>query len=135
MSGFGAVAGNVTMNTYSAYNLVGVYDSLIGFSAMIIFLAVLALAPKFIRRLIVGYYVLVGVGLGLIVVYVIGNSAYPIGRWLWFDVFSWIGKIVIDYGIYVLISLPLAYLAGGWVDKKLFEEPNKKVKMRDVNVT
>ena len=126
MSGFGAVAGNVTMNTYSAYNLVGTYDSLIGFSAIIIFLAVLALAPKFIRRLIVGYCVLVGVGLGLIVLYVIGNSAYPIGRWLWFDVFSWIGRIIIDYGIYILVSIPVAYAAGSIVDKKLFEEIKPK---------
>jgi hypothetical protein len=131
MSGFGVVSGNGTMNTYPAYNLVAVYDSLIGFLAIIIFLAVLALVPKFIRRLIVGYCVFVSVGLGLIILYVIVNSAYPIGRWLWFDVFSWVGKVVIDYGIYILISLPLAYLAGGWVDKKLFEEPKKKVKNRD----
>ena len=130
MSGFNAVSSNVTMNTYTAFNLVGNFDSLIGFLAIIIFFAVLALAPKFIRRLIVGYCVLVGVGLGLIVLYVIGNSAYPIGRWLWFDVFSWIGKIVIDYGVYILVSLPIAYLAGGWADKKIFEEV-KEVKEYD----
>ena len=39
-------------------------------------------------------------------------------------------RCVIDYGVYILVSLPIAYLAGGWVDKKIFEEV-KEVKKYD----
>ena len=130
MDGFSAAAGNVTINAYSGFNLAASASSIIGLGALLLFISVLACAPKLIRRLLVGYSILVFVGIALLLLYAILMSAEPVMNWLWFDVFNWIGNILIDYGVYILLSIPLAWLAGGYVDKKIFEDdkPKKAVK-------
>jgi hypothetical protein len=130
MDGFSAAAGNVTMNAYTGFNFAASASSIIGLGALLLFIGVLAYAPKLIRRLLVGYAMLVLVGIVLLFLYAMVMSAEPVLKWVWFDVLSWIGNMLIDYGVYILLSIPLAWVAGGYADKKMFEDDKQKKGVR-----
>jgi hypothetical protein len=116
-SAYAAAAGNVTLNAYSGFNLVGSAAPLTGGLACLVFVLVLAFMPRIIYRLILGYIALVAVSIGFVVLYALVKSIGPITDWLWGDLFSGVGQFIIDYWLYVLLSLPCAYYAGGLVDR------------------
>lgn len=122
MSGFGAVQGNVTTNLYSSFDLASSFSSIVGLFALVGVIICVLLLPKHLRRLIVGYGLLVVVTVIAFIFWAIVKSIEPIGNFLFYDVFKWIGDFIIGYWTYILLSIPLAYAAGLVSEKYIFPE-------------
>jgi hypothetical protein len=111
-------AGAVTENVYSGFQLMNSSSSVIGAVVSVSLFLCVCFLPRHLCRLLVGYIVLGGSSLVLLILYAIGRSIGPVSEWLWFDVFSWIGNLLLEYLLPILLSLPVAYYLGYLLDKK-----------------
>jgi len=128
MSSFGAVQGNVTTNLYSSFDLASSFSSILGLFALVGVIICVLLLPKHLRRLIMGYVLLSIVSIIIFILWIVSKCVEPIGNFIFYDVFKWIGDFIIVYWVYILVSLPSAYCAGWMSEKCTFNE--KKVRKK-----
>ena len=124
----GDAVASVTANAYNAYNLVSVAPILLGTVGIILFIFFLATQPNKIKHLILGYLALSVVGMGLLLLYGVLKSLDSIGKAVVFDFIKPLGQFLLDYFVYIVVTLPLAYYTGKKVEPLLNTEYAEETK-------
>ncbi len=123
--GLRELGGNITGNMYSAYTLTNSLPVIIGALACITVLGAVALMPKVLKNVIVGYICLFGLYIGGLVAYATLKTGWEnmdsILNAIGFRFLMPIGNAIIDYWSLILITLPVAYGVGLFVNGKLDE--------------
>lgn len=107
-----AAYGNITANAYTVYNLAESASVMIGILAVFVFFVVLIFLPKHMKRLLMGYCVLVVLGIGLLLLYALLMSLPVLVEVGVNSLFKPLGDFIIAYWPYILLSIPVAYLLG-----------------------
>jgi hypothetical protein len=114
----------VTNNAYSAYSLASNLYGIIAVVAITLLLVVVICMPKKLQTLLVGYATMFFIGCGLFAFYVAYKSAGPVSKALWVEWLIPLGKLLVDWGLYIVVSIPLAYYVGKKIEP-LFGENNE----------
>ena len=117
----GGLTGNaqavITANTYDAYNLVNATYPIIAAISILAFLYVLVFMPKKMQTLFIGYITFFLTGILIGITWVLFKSTGPVIKAVWIEWLTPLGKLLVEYGVYMLISIPMAYLVGLKVEK------------------
>ncbi len=108
----GSAVASVTENTYSAFNLVSVAPIAMGAVTILLVVFFLMTEPNKIKFVLLGYIGLSVVGVVLLFVYGFLMSIGSISKAIIFDFIKPLGQFILDYIVYILVTLPLAYYTG-----------------------